>query len=189
MRFQSVKKLTPFLLLISAFANAQTDSIPLKLIPDPQPITITTPWYPEPPITWPWQPEWPWGIPITIWDPTWSSLVWVSSCGDTYHDNGKLASRTECVDSVMHGKAIYWDETGHKISESTYAEGHLIKSKYYNSRGRVTSLSHYDYKGNYHGVYINYDYENYKKTVTHYDHGIKHGSLEEWNKTRLARRI
>jgi antitoxin component YwqK of YwqJK toxin-antitoxin module len=163
----------------SVFYDPSGDSIPLLLIlPEPA-WGIADPWGPIIP---PWQP-WPQPWPI-IWPIEWqlgsyTITLWAPpACGDSYHDNGRLSSRIECVDSVMHGKAVYWDETGHKTTENTYAEGHLIKAKIYDSRGRITSLEHYDYSGQFHGICIVYDYENGTKTVTRYDHGQKHGLYE-----------
>lgn len=160
-----------------------TDSIPLHLyrsVNNPYQIMATP--------TWPYYPE----SNVYYWDQIqtpliydWSnyvvSFVWFApACGDTYHDNGQLASRIDCVDSVLHGKAIYWDETGHKTQESTYSEGHQIKYKSYDDRGRLVTLDHYDYKGNRNGVCISYDYENNTKSVSRYDHGNYHGDQEEY---------
>ena len=182
-----MKNVTLILLFLSAVARAQqpADSIPLKLIPPPPAVTISFPgeWPIVIPYPWPYPwPQEPFIVPYIITD--WGSLVfeWIPTpCGDSYHENGQLSSRIECVDSVYHGKAIYWDETGHKTSEYTYAQGHMIKSKDYDSRGRLISLNHYDYNGAYHGVCVNYTFEYQvepEKTVTHYDHGLYHGSKE-----------
>lgn len=162
------------------------DSIPLLLILPPQPTVLEYPiiWSPPPPyfgeIPPPWIPYWPQEYPWILTTTCIFGVYVQPACGDTYHDNGQLSSHIECVDSVMHGKAIYYDETGHKTSESTYHTGHQIKSKNYDSRGRITSMYHYDFDYGNHGICIDYDYDNLTKTVTHYDHGIKHGIREEY---------
>jgi antitoxin component YwqK of YwqJK toxin-antitoxin module len=127
-----------------------------------------------------------WQLPpyVISWNPSWL-IVNVMTCGDSYHENGQLSSRVECVDSVFHGKAFFWDETGHKTSESTYFEGHQTKQKSYDNRGRVTHVNHYDFNGAYDGVCIYYEYDSYYKSVSRYEHGVQHGLQEEYRNDKL----
>lgn len=166
--------------IYSAVPPTNEDSIPLHLVQKTQVMNVgVTPY----PYVYPWQPYdyyWPQVYPgWTFW-----TLVYpVPVCGDSFHENGQLSSQIECVDSVAHGKAIFWDETGHKTSESTYSEGHQIKQKVYDSRGRMTGMYHYDYQNSLHGicVYYNYNDEYNSKTVEHYEHGQLHGIREEYS--------
>lgn len=159
----------------------EQDSVPLHLLTPVAVLNNSSIW-----IT-PWPGEYPpWDIyprfeiyPPIYWT-SWSYVVAVPACGDNYYDNGQLSSHIECVDSVMHGKAIFYDETGHKTQESTYSKGHQIKYKSYDDRGRLANLYHYDYSGLPHGVNVNYDYYSNVKTVSHYDHGELHGAQEEY---------
>lgn len=161
-----------------------TDSIPRQLISDLvyliPPISWTPPPYiPDIYIPYPDYYTWiPCVLTITLEPP---------ACGDTYHSNGTLATRVSCVDSIREGKSTYWDETGHKYSEETYSSGVLIKSKTYDTRGRMTNMSHYDYQGNLHGVVVNqeFQYDFSSRTVTHYDHGLLHGLKQEYQNNAL----
>lgn len=127
-----------------------------------------------------------WQLPpyVISWTPSWF-VVNVMTCGDSYHENGQLSSRVECVDSVFHGKAFFWDETGHKTSESTYFEGHQTKQKLYDNRGRVTHINHFDFNRAYDGVCIYYEYDSYYKSVSRYEHGVQHGLQEEYRNDKL----
>lgn len=172
--------------------NSGKDSIPLHLIQAVQSADILSPFVSPPTLYWygegqPYLYCWGEQYPPYVLDlvlPAGIFSVWlVPACGDSFYENGQLSSSVECVDSVMHGKAIYWDETGHKTSESTYSEGHQIKQKIYDNRGRITSVTHYDYQGQYHGICIYYNYyeESNTKSVSRYHHGVLEGLQEEFS--------
>ncbi len=154
------------------------------------PPPIIDPWYPYEVIDIGWI-DIPWGV-----------FVWVQpQCGETHHDNGKIASSAECKDSVLHGKLTYWNEDGQKTSEQNYAEGQLhgkyiswntsghktyeytyaynrvFKEKNYGARGKIQSVEHFKY--NKTGTRLNHGvctyYEGKKKTVKMYDMGSLSG--------------
>jgi antitoxin component YwqK of YwqJK toxin-antitoxin module len=170
----------PPMIAYSAVRPSEKDSVPLHLMKrDTTYNWIDPPWNPWTPYDYHWH----------FFDPqlyTITMFTWAPACGETYHDNGQLSSSIACVDSVLHGKAIYWDETGHKTHEYTYFEGHMIKSKQYDDRGRISSVHHYDYSGNQDGVCITYDYENNLKYVSNYKHGKLHGANETYTNGMLT---
>jgi antitoxin component YwqK of YwqJK toxin-antitoxin module len=156
------------------------DTLPIKLVGEPDTMPVYVPFATtalSSAIIWPANYSFTGSLAYdySSWSGTVSLFAWVPVCGDTYHTNGKLSTRAECVDSVLHGKVTYWDDSGHKYAEDTYAEGHKIKSKNYDEAGRTTWVYHYDYKGNYHGICIDYDHEYGGRTETHYHHGTRHG--------------
>jgi antitoxin component YwqK of YwqJK toxin-antitoxin module len=166
----------------SAMRPTEKDSVPLHLMKrDTTYNWINPPWTPWPP---PYEYRWDQIFSIT---PSYAFVFWMPQCGETFHDNGQMSSSIECLDSVLHGKATYWDETGHKTNEYTYFEGHMIKSKQYDDRGRISSVHHYDYSGNQDGICITYDYENNLKYVSNYKHGKLHGADETYTNGMLTK--
>lgn len=103
---------------------------------------IIEPWI----IPYPYEP-----YPYIDWGTVSLYYVVVPTCGETFHDNGQMASKIECKDSVLHGKATYWNEKGQKTSESFYLNGLLDgTSKSWNKQGIKTYESNY-LKGKLHG--------------------------------------
>lgn len=173
---------SPPIITYSAARPTEKDSIPLHLMKrDTTYNWINPPWTPWPP---PYEYRWDQIFSIT---PSCTFFYWVPACGETFHDNGQLSSSIECVDSVLHGKATYWDETGHKTHEYTYFEGHMIKSKQYDDRGRISSVHHYDYSGNQDGICITYYHDDNLKYVSHYEHGKLHGANETYTNGMLTK--
>jgi hypothetical protein len=141
----------PQIITYSAMRPTDKDSVPLHLMKkDTTYNWINPPWTPWPP---PYEYRWDFYYP-ELYSVTF--FTWSPACGETFHANGQLSSSIACVDSVPHGKATYWDENGHKTNEYTYFEGHMIKSKQYDDRGRISSVLHYDYSGNQDGICITY---------------------------------
>lgn len=95
-------------------AKTGKDSIPLHLIQAVQSADIVSNSVLVNPLIW--SGNWPqlyWGeqYPPYVYDwniPLGTFTVWVTlACGDSFHENGQLSSRVECVDGVMHGKAFF----------------------------------------------------------------------------------
>lgn len=150
------------------------------------------------PKDWSYPPPWP---PYEPWPP-WPYPIFdvgaigvylvvdINFCEDKYHDNGKLSKDVACLNGKLHGKTYHYDETGHKTHEETYHEGKLIKSKYYDDYGRMTSTTHYDFAGRMHGQHIVMSYEDETKSVNNYKHGVQHGEfLVYYQKTLQHRKI
>jgi antitoxin component YwqK of YwqJK toxin-antitoxin module len=172
----------PPIITYSATRPTEKDSVPLHLMKrDTTYNWINPPWTP-----WPHPYEYRWDQIFSI-TPSFTYTLWVPQCGETFHDNGQLSSSIACVDSVLHGKAIYWDETGHKTHEYTYFEGHMIKSKQYDNRGRISSVLHYDYSGNQDGICITYYHDDNLKYVSNYKHGKLHGANETYSNGILTK--
>lgn len=140
--------------------------------------TIYIPWIPQPGPQDPW-----WVVPQDFWITMWYP------CGNSYHENGELSACIECnADSVMHGKARYYDENGHKYQESTYYNGQLTKQKLYDSRGRIESVVHYK-KGEQgyqkkHGICTYYSEG--KKEINRYNLGELDGLSEVYLDGKLS---
>lgn len=117
-------------------STAQSDTLQRYLVKQviAKPVTVNqdsfvviTPYIIDVP---PYYEEFPWIIPypyepypIIDWGTISVYCVLMPTCGDTYHDNGLLASRIDCKDSVLHGLATYWNEDGVKTSETNYVDG------------------------------------------------------------------
>ena len=177
----------------SANSNLETgvqDTIRLYLIPPPQidaraiiyPITDPPIIYPPiiyPPIGYP-PYEWPYpNLPITGY------YIIGPTCGETRHPNGKLSSRIACKNGIQHGKSEYFNEKGIKTQEDYYLQGKVISNKSYNSYGKLLSWVNYDGKGELHGINWTFDEQEQKKIITHYLHGIEHGTRQEFLKGYL----
>jgi len=177
----------------SANTNLETgvqDTIRLYLIPPPQielrayiyPITDPPIGYPPiiyPPIGYP-PYEWPYPtLPITGY------YIIGPTCGETRHPNGKLSSRITCKNGIQHGKTEYFNEKGIKTQEEYYLTGKLISNKSFNSKGKLLSWVNYDGKGELHGINWSFDEQEEKKIITHYLHGIEHGTRQEFLKGYL----
>ncbi len=97
-------------------------------------------------------------------------------CGERYHDNKILASRCECVDSVLHGKSVYWDNQGRIDCVLYYRYGKIYLKKNYKN-GTLSEVVHYTYKDGEqlkHGQHIEYTANG--KTTSNYRYGLKHGT-------------
>ena len=175
----------------SANSNPETDfqdTIRLYLIPPPQ---IDTRVYiqpiPDPPITYP--PPYPYDYPPYIWQfpilPTTVYYIVQPTCGETRHPNGKLSSRIACKNGIQHGKSEYFNEQGIKTQEYYYLQGKTISNKSYNSKGKLLSWVNYDGKGELHGINWSFDEQEEKKIITHYLHGIEHGTRQEFLNGKL----
>ncbi len=175
----------------SANSNLETDvedTIRLYLIPTPQidtrafiqPITVPPISYPPP---YPHDyPPYVWQFPIspTIGYPTIGYYIVQPICGETRHPNGKLSSRIACKKGIRHGKSEYFNEKGIKTQEDYYLQGKFISGKSYNSKGKLLSWVNYDGKGELHGINWSFDEQEQKKIITHYLHGIEHGTRQEF---------
>lgn len=139
--------------LLSLQGLSQTDSLKHHLIPEAKPSIIDYPINILPPdiginpIIYP--PVYPPPYIDDIWwsitDFTISGTYWIApTCGETFHENGQMASKIECQDSILHGKATYWNDKGQKTSETYYLDG-LVDgtSTSWNAKGIKT------YEGNY----------------------------------------
>ena len=143
--------------MLAVFSNAfkiiDDNKIPVSLEQTPEPLIgiVDFRWDIPPCIV----PLPPWGWYEFDWSNlTTSILLYAPACGISYHENGKISSDIACEDDKWHGKAIYWDETGHKYSECTYHYNHLIKQKSYDSRGRAVYVKHYNLNQQLHGIHI-----------------------------------
>lgn len=174
-------------------SNQETDvqdSIRLYLIPPPeidkraiiQP--IPDPPIILPPITYPpiGYPPYEWKFPII---PITGFYIIRPTCGETRHPNGKLSSRIACKNGIQHGKSEYFNEKGIKTQEDYYLQGKVISNKSYNSKGKLLSWVNYDGKGELHGINWSFDEPEEKKIITHYLHGIEHGTRQEFLKGKL----
>lgn len=166
------------------------DTFRLYLIPPTQidaraiiyPITDPPIIYPPiiyPPIGYP-PYEWPYPtLPITGY------YILGPTCGETRHPNGKLSSRIACKNGIQHGKSEYFNEKGIKTQEDYYLQGKVISNKSFNSKGKLLSWVNYDGKGELHGINWSFDEQEEKKIITHYLHGIEHGTRQEFLKGYL----
>lgn len=161
------------------------DSIRLYLIPPPEIDTraiiqpITEPPIIYPPIIYPpiGYPPYEWQFPISS---TIGYYIIQPTCGETRHPNGKLSSRIACKNGIQHGKSEYFNEKGIKTQEDYYLKGKFISGKSYNSKGKLLSWVNYDGKGELHGINWSFDEQDQKKIITHYLHGIEHGTRQEF---------
>jgi antitoxin component YwqK of YwqJK toxin-antitoxin module len=177
----------------SANSNQETgvqDTIRLYLIPPPQIDTrVFIQPIPDPPIIYPpiiyppiGYPPYEWQFPII---PTTGFYIIRPTCGETRHRNGKLSSRIACKNGIQHGKSEYFNEQGIKTQEYYYLQGKTISNKSYNSKGKLLSWVNYDGKGELHGINWSFDEQEEKKIITHYLHGIEHGTRQEFLNGKL----
>jgi antitoxin component YwqK of YwqJK toxin-antitoxin module len=164
------------------------DSIPLHLIPQPEPEPIIGPWEVQPivsPQPWPGEPWAPIIYPYPIFGPI-SVTMWIPKCGDTHYPNGRLSSRVECINGIQHGRTIYWDERGNKTNESYYLKGKLISNKAWDQNHRMTLWENYNGANRLHGKNYTYDPETGHKVVTSYNNGMEHGKHLEYEMGKLT---
>lgn len=187
----SVQSLQPYLNFNSYdtvwayVSNRSVNGLPPLHLVNKQISFNSKPWeYPPP-----WPPYEPWPpYPYPIFDLGAIGvyfLVDTNFCEDKFHDNGKLSKDVTCVNGKLHGKTYYYDETGHKTHEETYHEGKLIKAKYYDNYGRMTSTTHYDFSGRRHGQHIVVSFEFHTKSITNYKHGVEHGEFKVYERDVL----
>jgi antitoxin component YwqK of YwqJK toxin-antitoxin module len=137
---------------------------PIQLIID------TPPWTPYPfpnpyPITWHELPPYNFDLPITC------AVFIVPQCGESFHENGRIASRIACENGKQHGKSVYWDEKGRKYAFQFYSNGKLLMNKSYDTLGRLVESSSYDYKNRLNGEQLSVDYDHGIKTIDGYSKG------------------
>jgi len=146
----------PFLLLIlliglPIYGLAQSDSLQHYLIKPAVKFTfwdststkaiITPPFTPYPPYP-PYPPPYiPYGNVYCFGE---SIEYHIPECGETFHENGQLASKIECKNGKFHGSYTYWNEKGVKTSESNYINGKLEGKSYtWSNKGIKTREENY----------------------------------------------
>ncbi len=130
-------------------------------------------------VQWHGQIDWDYYQPITY---DFSSIIWTfNACGDSYHENGILRSRCACnEDSLLHGKAVYWDEQGRISTVSHYWNGKQYSYKTYDE-GKISELWNYTHQNGLqekHGKHV--EFTSNGKIVNNYRYGVLHGEEIEY---------
>src|SRR5688572_23639898 len=113
---------------------------------------------------------------------TWkkSEIKWLPPCGERFNENGQLYSKCNCVGETIDGKYTLWNSHGIKSQEQTfemgtlkkmvewypdggiksvhhyYDEDHCYKTARWSPEGHKMEVIHFDWKGEYHGIYCVY---------------------------------
>lgn len=117
-----------------------------------------------------------------------SEIKWIPPCGEGFNENGQLYSKCDCIGEIIHGKYTLWDSRGMKSQEQTFERGTLKKKVEWYPSGRIKSVDHY-YDENHCYKTARWSLEGHKEEVTHFDwkgnyHGVRYlyfenGELQE----------
>ncbi len=116
-------------------------------------------------------------------------IKFVNLCEVQRYKNGALKSRCECLNNQLHGKAVFWDETGRIETVQFYRKGRLFQEKKY-SEGILTDVSNYTYRNEQrlkHGSQI--EIRGDEKTIHNFNYDVRHGIETETIKNIKTREL